>query len=231
MTTLLTIKEIAKQLQVPESNIRYYRDRFEEYIPSVGEGRRKRYKREAVDVFGHIVQGYRDEKSTEQIAAELAELYPRTLPVAHELSQTAHGVEGSYDDQSTGLHSNAHPLLQVQARTLEHLAQTLAESSSLQSEYSRFRDEHEKLKKGLVYLWRTRNSRDSNDGTDLDVLRDTLTQQVYTLEQRLVRLESHVDREFGKIRSEVKELLDLTRELITRELIHSGEEGGPEEEN
>ncbi len=62
MTTLSTIQEIAKQLQVPESNIRYYRDRFEEYIPSVGDGRLKRYKKEAVDVFRHIVQGYRDEK-------------------------------------------------------------------------------------------------------------------------------------------------------------------------
>jgi hypothetical protein len=41
-----------------------------------------------------------------------------------------------------------------------------------------------------------------------------LTKQVSTLEQRIERLESHVDRELGKIRSEMKEFLDLTLELI-----------------
>ena len=52
---LLTIKEIARQLDLPESNIRYYRDRFEDFLPYVGEGRKRRYKPEALDVFRFIV--------------------------------------------------------------------------------------------------------------------------------------------------------------------------------
>ncbi|WP_081904367.1 MerR family transcriptional regulator [Brevibacillus thermoruber] len=47
---LLTIAEIAKQLDIPESTARFYRDRFEAFVPSVGEGRKKRYLPEAAEV-------------------------------------------------------------------------------------------------------------------------------------------------------------------------------------
>ncbi len=45
----LTIKEIARRLDLPESNIRYYRDRFDRLLPSAGQGRKKRYKPEKPD--------------------------------------------------------------------------------------------------------------------------------------------------------------------------------------
>lgn len=47
---LLTIAQIAKELRMPESTARYYRDKFIEYIPYVGEGRSKRYRPETVEV-------------------------------------------------------------------------------------------------------------------------------------------------------------------------------------
>ncbi|MBP2799567.1 helix-turn-helix domain-containing protein, partial [Escherichia coli] len=47
---LLTIAEIAKQLEIPESTVRFYRDRFEPFIPFVGEGRKKRYLPDAAEV-------------------------------------------------------------------------------------------------------------------------------------------------------------------------------------
>ncbi|MGA3602949.1 hypothetical protein [Lysinibacillus agricola] len=43
---LLTMAQIAKQLNLAESTARFYRDRFEDFIPSIpstGEGRKKRY--------------------------------------------------------------------------------------------------------------------------------------------------------------------------------------------
>ncbi len=109
-------------------------------------------------------------------------MYPQTLPVANELFQTPHGAERTYEELGAGLQSHAHPILRAQARTLEHLAQTLAERNSLHAKFSHFREEHEKLKKGLVYLWRTRKAKNDNEGSDRDMSRDTLSKQVSTLE-------------------------------------------------
>lgn len=47
---LLTMVHIAKQLNLAESTARLYRDRFENFNPSVDEGRKKRYKPETVEV-------------------------------------------------------------------------------------------------------------------------------------------------------------------------------------
>jgi DNA-binding transcriptional MerR regulator len=56
--SLLTIAEIAKELQIPESTVRYYRDRFINYIPYVGEGRGRRYRPETVEVLRFIAEGF-----------------------------------------------------------------------------------------------------------------------------------------------------------------------------
>ncbi|MFF3101167.1 hypothetical protein [Viridibacillus arvi] len=47
---LLTMVHIAKQLNLAESTARLYRDRFENFNPSVDEGRKKRYKPKTVEV-------------------------------------------------------------------------------------------------------------------------------------------------------------------------------------
>lgn len=55
---LLTMTQIARQLNLAESTARFYRDRFETYIPSVGEGRKKRYKPETIEVLRFIAEGF-----------------------------------------------------------------------------------------------------------------------------------------------------------------------------
>lgn len=219
MTIFLTIKEIAKQLQVPESNIRYYRDRFEDYIPSVGEGRRRRYKKEAIDVFSYIVQGYREEKNTEQIAAELAGMFPRTVHMddGNDMKTTGDTNElmaaaprgHAPDDSSLSV-------LQAQSRTLEHLAQALAGHSSLASDFSRLRQEQERLKKGLVHVWRAHKEASGERLTEKDTVDSgsSISQQLLALEKRIQAVEQGVDKELKELRSEVKECLDVTREFL-----------------
>lgn len=51
---MLTIKEIADRLNIPESNLRYYRDNYWPYLLSEGEGRKKRYAEECVEIFALI---------------------------------------------------------------------------------------------------------------------------------------------------------------------------------
>lgn len=78
MTTpqLITMKEIAKEIGVPESSIRKYREIFNDFIPGVGEGRSRRYRSDAVDVFRDI-RALREDMHLpwEAVRAKLAEKY------------------------------------------------------------------------------------------------------------------------------------------------------------
>lgn len=64
---LLTIAEIARRLNIPESTVRYYRDRFEKYIPDVGSGRSRRYQKNALEVFRFIADNMRSNVPVEDV--------------------------------------------------------------------------------------------------------------------------------------------------------------------
>ncbi|MGD0484022.1 MAG: MerR family transcriptional regulator, partial [Gemmatimonadales bacterium] len=55
---LFTLRELADQLSLPESTVRYYRDAFLDHIPSVGTGRRRRYPPAALAVLRSVAKGY-----------------------------------------------------------------------------------------------------------------------------------------------------------------------------
>ncbi len=69
--SLLTAAQIAKELNLPESTVRYYRDRFTEYIPTTGEGRSRRYRPEALEVFRFISDRLRTGMPADVLEAEL----------------------------------------------------------------------------------------------------------------------------------------------------------------
>ncbi len=69
--TLLTLRQLAQELSLPESTVRYYRDAFLDHIPSVGIGRRRRYPREAVSVLREIAWSYAAGRVKAQIVAGL----------------------------------------------------------------------------------------------------------------------------------------------------------------
>lgn len=87
MQELLTLKEIAQELDIPESNLRYYRNRISEFLPSVGRGRRRRYLPEAKDVFQRTVELVQDGMSLERVHKYLSSSEPL------EIEQTAHGAD------------------------------------------------------------------------------------------------------------------------------------------
>jgi len=68
---LLTIAEIAQELKLPESTVRYYRDRFADFIPTVGRGRGRKYKPEALEVLRFIAEGLRNDLTALFIRQEL----------------------------------------------------------------------------------------------------------------------------------------------------------------
>ena len=51
---LYSVASIAKLLDVPESTLHYWKNRFDDVLPSIGRGRNKRFRPEALDVFRDI---------------------------------------------------------------------------------------------------------------------------------------------------------------------------------
>lgn len=51
---LYSIAAIAKILDLPESTLHYWKNRFDQFLPASGEGRHKRFQAEALDVFRAI---------------------------------------------------------------------------------------------------------------------------------------------------------------------------------
>jgi DNA-binding transcriptional MerR regulator len=73
-----TLKEVAQSLGLPESTLRLYRDEFDELIPTVGSGRRRRYPAEGADVLRRIAQWRRDGRAAGEIRDALSrERQPR----------------------------------------------------------------------------------------------------------------------------------------------------------
>jgi DNA-binding transcriptional MerR regulator len=65
--------ELARELGLPESTTRYYRDVFAPFVPSVGKGRRRRYPEEAVTVLRFVAEAFTDGRTRDEIAQMLGE--------------------------------------------------------------------------------------------------------------------------------------------------------------
>ncbi|MDR0239333.1 MAG: MerR family transcriptional regulator [Deltaproteobacteria bacterium] len=73
---MLTIADIARHFSLLESTARYYCKRFAPYMPVCGEGRRKRYRKEALDVVRAVLDGMREARTAAGVEAMIAEHFP-----------------------------------------------------------------------------------------------------------------------------------------------------------
>src|SRR5690242_11242442 len=87
---LLTLRQLAAELGIPESTVRYYRDNFHDHIPSVGSGRRRRYPPQALLVLRTIVTSYNNGHTRSEILSAIhdhdngraqAGVVERTVPI------------------------------------------------------------------------------------------------------------------------------------------------------
>ncbi len=218
---LLTIKDISRELEVPESNLRYYRDRFEDYLPSVGQGRKRRYKREALEVFRFIVQGFQNDKTTEQIAEELPRHFPRKLDFTEQETPPSQNLLPRVEDQSSS--NSVFQLLQSQARTLERFSRFLFNRGASQENTRILSSNQQKLKKGVVLLHRDVQKLKSLQNTTLSLpercaeLEDrceALQQELGEIRQRLDALETKSLEDHEELRRTLQECVCLMRNML-----------------
>lgn len=86
---LLSVAAIARELNVPESTLHYWKNRFAQFLPAVGRGRQKRFRAEAMPVFRAIAELLALGHSTKDIRSQLAERFPMTIETARATSAPA----------------------------------------------------------------------------------------------------------------------------------------------
>jgi DNA-binding transcriptional MerR regulator len=102
---------LSAELNIPESTLRRYTKQFSEFIPSVGQGRKRRFRAEAKPILLKISQYFREGLETDQVTARLEQNYQRTVDVKDLAVTRRHGLT---DDSTAEL-----------AAALEQHAQTL----------------------------------------------------------------------------------------------------------
>lgn len=81
---LLSIAEIARELEVPESTLHYWKNRFAQYLPSMGKKRQKRFKPQAVEIFSIISQRLKQGHTAEDVMSELSIKFPVNAAIIEE---------------------------------------------------------------------------------------------------------------------------------------------------
>ena len=120
---LLTIADIARHFSLPESTARYYCKRFAPYMPVCGEGRRKRYRKSALDVIQAVLEAMRDTRTAAGVDAMLAENFPcNALSLMEPLDSTP------LSEENLPVSAQGVPLqlIEQQGRALEGIASALA---------------------------------------------------------------------------------------------------------
>ena len=122
-----TLQEIAKILQRPRSTVDSWRDLFEEYLPTIGEGRNRRYKREALNIFETISQMKDAHETNEEIRRYLSSLVTE-ITVSNEDEAAPPFLRNIYNGYMEVLEENA-KILEENVRLREEL-QEIKESQS-----------------------------------------------------------------------------------------------------
>lgn len=160
MTRLLSIKDISQELGIPQSTLRYYRDLFMDYLPAVGEGKKKRFYPEAVEVFQAIAKGMHKNKSAEDIANDLNQRFTRFIDVeeSDEKAQDSSATNSQRDENSQS--QALSPLTQLdgsaimaivtsQNQALQQIAATISVVNEQQEELHTLKHEVAKLEERL----------------------------------------------------------------------------------
>ena len=186
---LLSIADISRHFSLPESTTRYYCKRFSLYIPSVGDGRRKRYRRETLDVISIILEHMEKSRTASAVEEALQERFPSNAVALAE----AHPVEPAQTDAvGSALSAAALQFMERQTRAMENIAhvmglmaerlQALPAQDRAELPPAALDAEQQKMRKDLDNLKILLDSAEKTQQADLEQLRQWMGRLV---QQRL----------------------------------------------
>lgn len=209
---LLTIKEIARRLDQPESNIRYYRDKFEKYLASEGTGRKKRFKPESIKVFETVVQGLSKNMSSQEIEAELAGKFSQNPSLYQGQEQKLAARPGLYTEHES---SHFQHILANQAGALAKLADALNLDRGLRQDLHQVRTGCARMKKALKIIWHKQNKlSQGNENSCIDKRIAVLEQELKNMALKQEEIEQKLDRELSELRGELKKCQFWSKRML-----------------
>ncbi|ACS81476.1 MerR family transcriptional regulator [Maridesulfovibrio salexigens] len=119
---LLSIAEISRLLEVPESTLHYWKNRFAQYLPSTGRNRQKRFKSEAIEIFKIISSMLKQGHTAEDVMAELSRKYPVNVAIDAQGPELATPAAPAQIQQA-----NLEPAIQLAAAMGTEIAKSINE--------------------------------------------------------------------------------------------------------
>lgn len=118
---MFTIAALAKRFSIPESTARFYCKRFRDFLPNVGQGKRRRYLPEALPVFETILQAMAENKNAELVEGILEKKHARLNAAPASLDDAVTREAITFADGSKRFEI----LFQRQTQALESIAAAL----------------------------------------------------------------------------------------------------------
>lgn len=153
----MTMAEVAKELDIPESTARYYRDHFIDYIPFVGEGRKKRYRPETVEVLRFIAEGFKRKLTAIEIEDGLSQVFPRNMDNEEPTATTTAVVQQQFKNDSNPYALQLQNALEQMNATMQVIADQKEEIAELREHIT---DIEKKQQKQEEYIHHQLHERD-----------------------------------------------------------------------
>ncbi len=170
---LLTITGIAQKLGMPESTVRYYRNKFPDFIPAVGEGRKRKYRPETLEVISVIEKMFRENRPAIEIAEQLANKFSQNIDLEKQPQQV---IATTPQQQPKNLSLELVNLVAVQTQALKQVALVLDKFYNHERELKTLSDE-------VIFLRKQLDKLRHNHKYDREL--ETLSDEVIFLRKRL----------------------------------------------
>lgn len=108
-----TVKELGSILDMPESTVRYFRDRFIDFIPFEGKGRSRKYTQESIEVIRAIVEYNNAKMNAEEIEKALSTRFTRVIDITQERREQKAEQSKSQRREFEEVSAAAEPGLQI----------------------------------------------------------------------------------------------------------------------
>lgn len=173
--SLLSIADISRHFSLPESTTRYYCKRFAHFIPSVGDGRRRRYRRETLEVIAAVLEQMQKSRTAAAVEDALNARFPRNAVAIADATTAVAEIPAGGDF----LPSAALQILERQTCAIEgiaHLLQLVVQR--LPAPGGAPSPEVGQLRKEVADLRTLLDSSEKTQQADLDQLRTWMTRVI-----------------------------------------------------
>lgn len=197
---VLSVAEIARELELPESTVHYWKNRFAQHLPSIGRGRQKRFKPEAIEIFATISRLLKEGHTARDVMDQLAQSYPLQADAMPEGAMTTAPVAMSESAMEPAMKMAAAIGMEIAKSVGDGIRSVLAPDAEGGPDVS-------EVKQGLEEA-ALRITTQAEETEALKVENDTLKEKLKIMEAEMIRLRK--DR-----REMEKYLLDKIKSVAT----------------